>query len=174
MNEENFNLKKDIIKYTFKDEHEIVEEISMQELDLPPHLYEGGDLFKTEDGCLVYLEYQRTNFDVDELVKYVELAEELYSKYEKHVSVYILCPANISVSVKECEIKSDADFTIRLVSIENNSADFFLKHIKSQIKKGIPLNEEELEILSNIPMMCDKKYRNYYRKECFKINNQIS
>ena len=55
------------------------------------------------------LEFQMTDFDENELVKYVEFAEALYEKHRKHIHIYIICPNNIYVCVKECKIVSEAE-----------------------------------------------------------------
>lgn len=174
MNDEDLILRCNVIKKVFNDNRKIIREISENERKLPSNVYQGGDLFETEDGEIISFELQIVDFNVDELVKYVELAEELYEEYETPISIYILCSKNVKIQVKECEIISEANFTIRLATSEEDIAKIILEIIKNKMNNGKKITQEDIDILKMLPMICDVKNRNYFRKEHFKIINQIS
>ena len=172
MNENDFNLRTKIIKETFNDEREIKCRTPKHLRELDENVHQGGDIFTTEDGEFIDLEFQLEDFDEVELTKYVEFAENLYEKNQKHVSVYILCPKDINVSVKECPIKSEADFTIKLACNQDDLCHMILKAIKNKIRNNEILTGEDFNILANLPVKCAKKDRNYFRVEYFKIINR--
>ena len=136
-------------------------------------MFESGDLFISENNEPVFIELQMVDFDEKELADKVEIAEKLYEIHKTHSSVYIICPTSIDVTVKECEIKSEADFTIRLAAIDENPAEIVLDIIKDKLKNGKALTEEDLDILAIIPIMGLKKDRKRLREECFRIMNNI-
>ena len=173
MNEQDFKTRIGVIKNTFNDARKIKCEVK-NDIEIDEDTHQGGDLFKTEDGDFIDLEFQMTDFDEDELVKYVEFAEHLYEKYGKEVSIYIICPSDIEVLVKECEIKSEANFTIKLAKIEEDPCHIILDAIKYKIKAGETLDGDDLHALSMLPVKCKKEERNYFRKEYFKIINEIN
>jgi hypothetical protein len=113
------------------------------------------------------------DFNESELVKYVEFAEALYKKHQKQVSIYLLCPDTVNVLVRECEIKSEAEFTIKLACIQENPAHIILDIIKNKINSGELLDGDDLHALSMLPIMCKEEDRNYFRKEYFKIINKL-
>lgn len=165
MKEEDIKIRIKTIKKVFKD---------TRELEYIPHELEmDGDLFTTSDGEIVYLDIQTVDFDAEELANYAEIAEELYEKYQKLVSIYLICPTDINVSVKECQIKSDADFSIKLARIGGNPIEDFLMIIKMKIMAGESLTKEDLELLDNIPMMSPKEERKKMRIRCFRLMNSI-
>ena len=173
MNRTEFDLKTRTIQETFNDTRKIKCITPKHEIMIDEDVHQGGDIFTTEDGELIDFEIQLKDFDEEELVKYVEFAEELYEKTHKHISVYLMCPKNINVSVREFEIKSRADFTIRLACIGYDLCHMTLNHIKQKIQCGELLDCDDLEILKELPVRCDKEDRNYFRLECFKIINRI-
>lgn len=171
MNQEDFNLRTNVIQKTFNDMRKIKCIASENTRRVGENVYPGGDIFTTEDGEIIDLEFQETDFDEEELVKYVELAEELYKNNQKHVSIYIICPNNINIRVKECEIMSEADFTIKLACIEEDPCDIILTVIKNKIKNKEPLNEDDIRILTMLPVKCKPEKRKFFLKEYFKIIN---
>lgn len=174
MNEKDFNIRTKVIQETFNDMRAIKCATPENIRKVDEDIYPGGDIFTTEDGDFIDLEFQMNDFNEDELVKYVELAESLYKKHKRHVSIYIICPKGINVCVKECEIKSEADFTIKLACIQEDPCKLVLNVIKEKVKNGDLLNGEDMFALSILPVMCNPEDRNYYRKEYFRIINQIS
>ena len=112
------------------------------------------------------------NFDETELVKYIELAEELYEINNVAISIYILCPKTIKVTAPEIPIKSTAIFNIKLACFEGNPVYNMLYYIKEKIDKNIPLDEEDFDNLLMIPVMGPKKDKNNLRIECFKLLNK--
>ena len=172
MKNQDFNSKVEIIHKTFNDTRKIRCLAPEHEVRLDEDVYPGGVIFKTEDGEYIDLEFQLEDFDEAELVKYVDFAENLYEKHGKGVSVYLLCPDNINVLVREFEIKSDADFTIRLARIGSDPYQVALDAIKMKAQQGEVLDCDDRKMLDNIPLMCDRKDRNYFRLECFKIKNR--
>lgn len=171
MKEQDLMMKAKLIKETFKDDREIKCQIPIEDLKLEEHIYQEGNIFITENDEIIDLELQMQDFTEEELVKYVELAEALYETNSKLVSVYIICPNTVDICVKECEIKSEANFTIKLASVEENPAHVVLNIIKNKLKKGEKLDEDDLYALSMMPVVCKKEERNYFRKEYFKIVN---
>lgn len=174
MGEQNFIMQTKIIQETFNDKRKIRCKLPIDKLQLEDNIHQEGNLFISENNEIIYLELQLTDFTEDELVKYVELAEALYEKKNCHVSIYIICPNTIDICVKECEIKSEADFTIKLAAIEENPAHMLLNIIKNKLKKGETLDNDDLYALSMMPMICKKEERNYFRKEYFKIINNFN
>lgn len=174
MNEQDFMTKARIIKETFNDNRTIKCYLPIQNLRLAEHIHQEGELFITENYEIIDLEFQFKDFTEDELVKYVELAEALYEKNSKRISIYVICPNTINICVREFEIKSEADFTIKLAAIEEDLSQIALDIIKSKLDNGETLDIEDIEILKILPLSCKKEERNYFRKECFKIINNYS
>ena len=174
MKKDEFEIKKKMIKETFDDERPIKCITPPGTLEVDDEIHQGGDIFITEDGDYIDLEYQLNDFDEEELVKYVEFAEELYEKTKRHISIYLMCPKNVNVCVREFEIKSQADFTIRLACIGYDPCQMILNEIKQKMKRGEYLDCKDIEILENLPVRCAKKDRNYFRLECFKIINRMT
>lgn len=172
MKEKSFKIRKNVIRETFNDESKIVSSVDAEELAIDKDIHQGGDIFITSKGEFIDLELQDEDFTEDELVKYVELAEGLYEEYGSKVSIYILCPRDINVCVKEFRIKSDADFTIKLACIDEDPCEAMLDYYKSKIRANEPLNKDDMDILESLPMRCKKEKRNYYRREIFKIMNR--
>ena len=75
--------------------------------------------------------------------------------------------------MKQCDIKSEADFKIKLARIEENPSHFILNIIKEKVKNNEELDSEDLAILSMLPVKCKKEDRDYFREEYFKIINKI-
>ena len=172
MNEEYLELRKELIRKTFKDKRKIKcrtpEDVRMLDDDV----YPGGEIFTTEDGEFKDLEFQINDFDEVELAKYVGFAESLYEKHHKKISIYIICPKNIDVYVKELPIKSKADFTIKLYCSQEDPCRIILDIINDKIKSKQPLDSDDIRIVEMLPEMCDKKDRMYYRVESLKILNR--
>ena len=172
MNKQDYEVRTKVIQETFNDKRRL-KCIENDELQLDKHIYKGGDIFITDDGEFVDLEFQVVDFSEDELVKYVELAEELYEKYGKVVSIYILCPKDVNVCVRECEIKSEAAFTIKLACIQEDPCEIILKGIKAKLKANETLDDDDWHALSMLQVMCKKEERNYYRREYIRIYNRL-
>ena len=172
MDKKDFDLKTELIKNTFEDERPIkcVTPKGIRRLD--ENVHQGGDIFTTEEGEFIDLEFQLVDFDEEELTKYIEFAENLYEKHHKKVSVYIICPKDINITVKECPIKSDADFTIKLSCHHEDLCHMVLEVIKNKIKNHEILTNEDIHILAMLPVKCAKKDRNYFRLESLKIINK--
>ena len=169
MNQEDYNLRVNTIKNTFNETREIKCLTPPEDRIVSEGVYPGGDIFTTEDGELIDLEIQTTEFDECELVKYIEFAEDIYENNSKKVSIYIICPESIDISVKECNIYSEAEFTIKLALVENSIEETILNVIKNKRANNEELTEEDIEILAKLSTTCKKEDRNYYRKEYFRI-----
>ncbi|MBQ7928328.1 MAG: hypothetical protein IJ287_06255 [Methanobrevibacter sp.] len=172
MNKKDFDIRKKIINETFDDERKIVASVTAEELDIDDEIHHDGDFFITSNGEIIDLEFQIEDFTEYELVKYIELAEHLYEKYGKKVSIYIICPKEINVYVKEEEIPSESDFTIKLACSQVDSCEIILEGIKDKIRKKELLDETDWYNLRQLPVMCEKSKRNYYRLEYLKIINR--
>ncbi len=173
MNRQDYEIRTTIIRETFNDFRKIKYSPSEEDNKLLYENYTGGDIFITENDEIIDLEFQIDDFTADELVKFVEFAEELYDKHGKHISIYIICPNTVNVCVKECEIMSEADFTIKLTCIQGDPAHIILDMIKDKLKNGESLDEDDIVALKMLPVKCNRKDRNYFRKEYFKIMNKI-
>ena len=173
MNRQNISKKTRMIREIFHDNRKIAYEIPTEQIKINENNYQGGELFKTEDDEFINLDIQTTDFDEKEITKYIEFAEALYEKHHKHVSIYIICPKNINITVKECEILSEASFTIKLAKIDEDMCETILNMIKSKVMNGEEISEDDIFLLARLPLKCEKEKRNYYREEYFKIINKI-
>lgn len=174
MNKKDFNTRSNIIKETFNDTRKIVACATAEELNIDDEIHHEGDFFITSTGEIIDLELQTVDFTEYELVKYIELAEHLYEKYGKEVTIYILCPKEINVLVKEEEILSEAEFTIKLACSQVDSCEVILEGIKNKIRNNEILDEDDWYNLRHLQIMCEKSKRNYYRLEYLKIMNRYS
>lgn len=159
-----------VIKEAFDEERKIIDYAPTEMIKVSENCYPGGDIFITEEGDLIDLEYQNNDFDEEELAKYVELAEELYDKNEVPITIYVICPNR--VLVPEIPIKSDAVFNIKLACLNDNPAYDVLYQIKEKVKMNIHLDDEDFISLLTIPLMVPKKDRKNIRVECFKLIRQ--
>lgn len=159
----------EIIKELFGEERKINGYAPEEMIELDEEYSTGGDIFITENGELITLEYQEKDFDEVELVKYIELAEELYNKNKVFITIYVVCPKTINVTVPECSIKSDAEFKIKLASLKPNPAYEELYRIKEKVNKKMKLNDEDIETLSMIPMMGQEEDKRNLRIECLRV-----
>lgn len=173
MNKEDFQIDTTLIRTEFNDQRPLRNLPQELEMKLDPEIVETGSIFIAEDDEIVYFTLQLTDFREDELVEYTEIAEKLYELTHQHVSVYILCSKDIDVYMKMCEIISEADFTIKLAKSEYNPAKQVLDLIKNKFKNNKRVTPEDINILARLPMICEKKDRNYFRREYFKIVNRM-
>lgn len=130
-----------------------------------------GDIFRTDDSNIIYVEMLLRDFSVDELVRMVSISEALCDKYDCHCTCYILCYGDVTVN--EMPILSDKDFTIRLAQSDMNHCEVILNIVKSKLMRGILLDEEDINALYKLPMVCKVEDRNFYRKEVFNILNML-
>ena len=90
MNEDYLELRKELIRKTFKDKRKIKcltpEDVRMLDDDV----YPGGEIFTTEDGEFIDLEFQINDFDEVVLAKDVGFSSSLYEKHHKKFSIYII------------------------------------------------------------------------------------
>ena len=174
MNEKEFKIKIEMIKNDFNDPRKIKCHTPQEDLHLDGGVHSGGDIFVTEDGEFIDLEYQLVDFDEEELTKYIEFAESIYEKQHKHVSVYLVCPKYVKIKVKEQTIKSEADFTIKLFCSQDDPCRFILNKVKGKMSRNEILSPDDIRAVQLLPVMCDKKDRTYFRVESIKIINMIS
>lgn len=173
MNKEDFQIDTALIRAEFNDQRplrNLPEELKMK---LDSEIIETGSVFIDDNDEIVYFTLQLTDFREKELVEYTELAEKLYELTHNHVSVYVLCSKDVEVYMKMCEIISEADFTIKIAKSEYNPAKQILDLIKNKFENNQKITLEDIKILASLPMRCEKKDRNYFRMEYFKIINQI-
>nr|WP_294998247.1 hypothetical protein [uncultured Methanobrevibacter sp.] len=171
MNKNEFESTKKIIRETFHDTRCIKGPAPEHMTMLDENVHQGGFILITEDGEFIDFEIQLKDFDEVELAKFIEFAENLYEKHEKKVSIYLLCPKDINVSVRECPIKSPADFRIRLACTQENPCYMILDSIKHKILNKKILTSDDISMLENLPNMCNKKDRTYFRVETLRILN---
>ena len=173
MNYQEFETKTKIIKETFDDERKILYPTPSELTQFCKDTDALGDIFATEDCEIIYLETQLADFDETELTKKVEFAESLYEKYNTKVSIYLLCPKNVDIIMRECVIKSEADFNIKIACVQEDACKIILNNIKDKLKNNLRVNSDDLHALSMLPVICKREDRNYYRMEYFKIINQL-
>lgn len=149
------------------------EERTINPTPLEPITNGGGDVYQTEEGEIIYLELQLKDFTVDELVRYTGIMESLYEKYKKHCTAYIICVQGVEVEVQEMSIQSEAEFTIRLAKTEIDPCAVILNGLKTKMKEGGLLDEEDIQVLQMLPFMCSEDEKDYYRKQVFLIINML-
>jgi hypothetical protein len=159
----------EIIKEVFDEKRKIIGYAPREMTAVADDNCKGGDIFITEKNELIVLDYQMTDFDEVELVNYIELAEKLFERNGVSISIYIICPKTINITVPECSIKSTANFTIKLASMQPNPAYESLYRIKEKINRKIKLTDEDLETLSRIPMEVAEKDKRNLRIECLRL-----
>ena len=172
MDEKNFEYEIRIIKEAFNEKRNIIGFAPPEMIEVDDYCHKGGDIFITDEGELIDLEYQMRDFDEAELAKYVELAENLYEKNKVPISIYVLCPRTLRIIAPECTIKSEAIFTIKLACWGENPIYELFFQIKEKIDKNIRLNDEDIYNLEMIPLRVPKEERKNFRTECFKLLNK--
>jgi hypothetical protein len=131
-------------------------------------------LFLCEDNSIIYMDLiVGDEFTISTLIEYVEIAEELYSKYHEPIRIYLMCPSSVNFKVKEFDIKSNADFSISVARLNINPCDMILSVIKKKLETEGKLNEMDIEALSLLPVMCPPRQQHEMREEVFKILNTI-
>lgn len=173
MNQKDFEKQKKIIREKFNEPRKIKCISSKDATGVDDGICNGGDIFATEDEELIYLDYHLVDFDVVELAKYIELAENLYEKYGKKVNICLICPRTVNVTVRECPIKSDSDFSIKLYCSQEDPCEVILEGIKSKIRNNALLTRRDISELEMLPVICNRKDRNYYRVESLRIINEF-
>lgn len=173
MDKETYEIKTKIIEELFDDKRAIKYCTPEDVRDVGEGIYEGGDVFTTEEEEFIDLELQLTDFDEDELIKYIEFAEALYEKHKKLVSIYIICPKSVEVHVNECTIPSDADFVIKLLRIDMDPCKIALQAIKNKIETSKAIDDEDVFAMSMLAMFCRPEERNYYLKEYLMTMNML-
>ncbi len=167
MNEENKTEKIRIIKEAFDETRNIIDYAPCEMIEVCDECYQGGEIFITEEGHLIDLEYQLKDFDEEDLAKYAELAEELYEKNKVPISIYVLCSKE--VLVPEIPIKSEAIFNIKLTCFEYDPIYDILFQIKEKVEKGLPIDDEDFFNLLTLPIMGPKEERKKLRIECYRL-----
>lgn len=173
MKNKDFSINQKIIRETFNDLRQIKCPTPKEDTQLDEHVYPGSEIFTTETGEFIDLEFQITDFTEYELVKFVEFAEAMYEKHHKHISIYIICAKDIQVTVKECKIISEADFTIKLAKLSENPAHEILDMIKKKLKYEGRLDSEDIDILAALHVTCNKEDKNYFLREYLRIISKM-
>ena len=78
MNKKDFKMRTKVIQETFSDMRKIKCVTPKEIRKVDEDIYPGGDIFTTEEGEFIDLEFQMDDFDENEMVKQIELSEELY------------------------------------------------------------------------------------------------
>ena len=120
----------ELIRRAFREERDIVEKLSDEEKYVDSDYYQGGSVYLTADDELIDLEIQTRDYDIEDHVNYIEFAEQLYAKHKKRVNVYVYCVPSVKINLKLYNIKSEADFKIRLAQYRKGS---FIKRVKSKL-----------------------------------------
>ena len=110
------------------------------------------------------------DFGPEELADIVEIAEELYSRHSRPVILCLAMNRTNRVLVREMEIKSEADFTIKLAVIDMSR--IAIEVIKEHIANGTA-DDADRQVLEAMPMMVHGDERKAIRKECFGLLSQL-
>lgn len=173
MTKKDLQKKEEIIQDTFGD-NRTVNYLSSNELEkINFKDVEKDDFLKTDNDELIYLHFQLSDFGIDELNYYVDLAEYLYNLFNMKVNLYLICTKYVKVTIKESIIRSEAYFTIKLACIDEDPVEIVHRAIKKKIANNETLNDDDLHALSMMPVMCRIEDRSYYRKEYFRLMNKI-
>lgn len=167
------NSSMNTIRKVFEDERKIVSSVKVGDLKIDCEIPEDHDIFITANGDFIYLELQQENFTEEELAKFIGFAEELYEKYGQDVAIYILCPKNIDICVREFKIFSEGSFTIKLACINEDPCQIILDEIKDKIRANQMLDKEDLVKLAKLRKWCKAEDRNYYLMEYIRIVNRL-
>lgn len=161
-----------IIKEVFDEKRKIIGFAPQEMTEIKKECYKGGDIFITENGEIIDLEYQLNDFDENELAKYIELAEELYKINNVTISIYILCPDTVKILTPEYTIPSQASFNIKLACFDGSPIYDIIYQIKEKIDKNIRISNEDIHTLFMIPLYCPEKDRKNLRIECLRLLNR--
>lgn len=172
MNLKNIEKTHRVIRKVFDDHRTLKCPPCELELKLDEEQLTEGEIFMTDDGEIIYLDIHFQDFKEEDLVEYIEIAEKIYEIVERRVCIYILCSQSTNVFVRESDIKSDADFSIKLAKDPRDFAQVILDIIKNKIKNHEKLDDTDLEIVKELPLRCHEKDRHYYRLESIKIVNR--
>ena len=110
------------------------------------------------------------DFGPAELADAVETAEILYDKLGKPVILCLGMSAQGNVTVPEMEIKSEADFSIKLAVV-----DFYriaIDRVRERIANGTA-NNIDRNALQAMPMTVPRHMRKKVREECFALLQQF-
>ena len=181
MNDKIINITSKILKETFHYDGNIKNPTQKQLMKINEKINETnfitsdeiGEIYTDDNGRFGNFKLQSCDFDAEELSKRVEIAESIYELYKKPVTIAVLCPKDVDVLVKECPIKSEADFTIKLSTLADDTCSNLLKFIKNKTQNNEKLSAEELEVLSILPIMCKKEERHYYRTQYLNIISNL-
>ena len=132
----------------------------------------GVDTFRTEDNEIVITKVQVGNFSPKTLAEYTVLCEDAYEKYHAKINLYIVMDPFAKVTVKEMEIKSKADFTIKVGLSNEDPIEKVIKLIGEKIIRGTA-TQEDYETLKMIPVTCKKEDRLYYRQKTLEMLNMV-
>ena len=121
-----------LIRKAFKDTRRIIEKTPDEIRRVDDGYYQGGSVYTTEDGEFIDLEIQTRDYDIEDHINYIEFAEKLYEKHGKRVSLYIYCIPSVKINIRMYNIKSDADFIIRLAQMKNPSK---LEKLKLKLRR---------------------------------------
>ena len=102
MNNEKIRPEIQIIKEAFQEKRNIIDYAPEEMIQVSEYCHNGGDIFITEEGELIDLEYQMKDFDEEELVKYIELAEELYEKNKGEGNENYITSLNMVALYEDC------------------------------------------------------------------------
>ena len=132
----------------------------------------GPETYKTEDDEIVITKIHTGDFSPKRLAKYIELCEDSYDKYNTRINLYIIMDPNANVTVKQMDIKSHADFTIKLACGKIDPIETALKLIGQKIIEGTA-TQKDYEELEMLPLQCKKEKRLYYREKVLEMLNMI-
>ena len=96
MNQEELTL----IRKAFKDNRRIIEKIPNEQRLIDKEFYQGGSVYRTEDGELIDLEIQKRDYDIEDHVNYIEFAEQLYEIHKQKVNVYVYCVPSVKILIE--------------------------------------------------------------------------
>lgn len=132
----------------------------------------GVDKYKTEDNQIVVIKIHEGDFTPKKLAEYVEFCEETYDKYEVLINLYVVMDPQGKITVKQMDIKSYADFTIKLACGKKDPCLIALETIGRRIADGIA-TQEDYESLKLLPLQCKKEERLFFRQKTLELLNMV-
>ena len=132
----------------------------------------GEDIYRTNDNDIVMTKIHLGDFTTESLANYICEVEDAYDEYHTHINLYIAMDPAGDVLVEEREIKSHADFSIKLAVLDGNPVEIALHTIGAKIADGT-YTQEDLDVLQILPMMCKGEDRKDCRKRVLDLLEMV-
>jgi hypothetical protein len=132
----------------------------------------GEDIYRTSDNDIVMTKIHLGDFTTESLANYICEVEDAYDEYHTCINLYIAMDPTGDVLVEERDIKSHADFTIKLAVLDGNPVEIALQKIGAKIVDGT-YTQEDIDVLQTLPMMCKREDRKECRKKVLDLLEMV-